>query len=170
MTAAHVIERGDFDALLEALAGRGYTVLGPTVRDQTIVYDEIERASDLPVGWTDEQDGGRYRLVRREDEALFGYAVGPQSWKQYQLPASLTCGARRSARTVSSPSSPSPRAIATATRSSVRARASCRGSGFSTACCSAGAIPIPLTGPARTTCSSSPSSADRRAERASASR
>ncbi len=90
MTAAHVIERGDFDALLEALAGRGYTVLGPTVRDQTIVYDEIERASDLPVGWTDEQDGGRYRLVRREDEALFGYAVGPQSWKQYQLPASLT--------------------------------------------------------------------------------
>ena len=43
-------------------------------------------SADLPVGWTDEQDGGHYRLRRRDDEALFGYAVGPHSWKRYQLP------------------------------------------------------------------------------------
>jgi ferredoxin len=43
----------------------------------------------LPIGWTDEQDGGKYRLRRRDDEALFGYAVGPHSWKQYQLPANV---------------------------------------------------------------------------------
>jgi sulfhydrogenase subunit beta (sulfur reductase) len=41
------------------------------------------------VGWTDEQDGGSYRLGRRDDEALFGYAVGPHSWKRYQLPPDL---------------------------------------------------------------------------------
>ena len=41
---------------------------------------------DLPVAWTDRQDGGSYRLQRRDDEAPFGYAVGPHSWKQYQLP------------------------------------------------------------------------------------
>ncbi len=29
------------------------------------------------------QEAGRYRLVRRNDRALFGYAVGPQSWKQF---------------------------------------------------------------------------------------
>jgi sulfhydrogenase subunit beta (sulfur reductase) len=86
MTAAHVIERGDFDALLAALARRGYEIVGPTVRDQAIVYDRIESTADLPIGWGDEQDGGRYRLRRRDDEALFGYAVGPQSWKQFQLP------------------------------------------------------------------------------------
>jgi Fe-S-cluster-containing hydrogenase component 2 len=86
MAAASVIERGDFDALLAALARHGYTVVGPTVRDQAIVYDEISGSADLPIGWTDEQDGGQYRLRRRDDEALFGYAVGPHSWKQYQLP------------------------------------------------------------------------------------
>jgi ferredoxin len=89
MRAAQIIERGDFDALLGALTARGYTVLGPTVRDRAIVYDEISTSSELPIGWTDEQDGGRYRLRRRDDEALFGYAVGPHSWKQYQLPPEL---------------------------------------------------------------------------------
>ena len=50
---------------------------GRAVRDGAIVYDEIESAADLPTGWTDEQDGGHYRLERRDDDALFGYAVGP---------------------------------------------------------------------------------------------
>jgi sulfhydrogenase subunit beta (sulfur reductase) len=87
MTVTRVIEREHFDELLAAIARRGYTILGPTVRDEAIVYDEISSAADLPIGWTDEQDGGYYRLHRRNDEALFGYAVGPHSWKQNQLPA-----------------------------------------------------------------------------------
>jgi ferredoxin len=87
MTALKVIEREHFDELLGAIARRGFTIVGPTVREQAIVYDEIASAADLPIGWTDEQDGGHYRLRRRQDEALFGYAVGPHSWKQYQLPA-----------------------------------------------------------------------------------
>ncbi len=89
MSDVQVIERGHFDELLDALAGRGYTIVGPTVRDRAIVYDEVRRADELPVGWTDEQDGGKYRLRRREDEALFGYAVGPHSFKQYQLPSQV---------------------------------------------------------------------------------
>jgi sulfhydrogenase subunit beta (sulfur reductase) len=89
MAAVKVIERERFDELLGALAQRGYTIVGPTIREQAIVYDEISSAADLPIGWTDEQDGGYYRLRRRDDEALFGYAVGPHSWKQYQLPAEV---------------------------------------------------------------------------------
>ncbi len=89
MAAEQVIEREHFDALIEALTSRGYTVIGPTVRDQAIVYDEIASAEDLPIGWTDEQEAGRYRLRRRDDDALFGFAVGPQSWKKYQLPAEV---------------------------------------------------------------------------------
>jgi sulfhydrogenase subunit beta (sulfur reductase) len=84
-----VIDRVAFDDLVGALIRRGYTVLGPTVRDGAIVYDEVGRTADLPVGWTDEQDGGRYRLRRRDDSALFGYAVGPHSWKAFQLPAEV---------------------------------------------------------------------------------
>jgi sulfhydrogenase subunit beta (sulfur reductase) len=86
----HVIERSDFDELFGALTRRSYTIVGPTVRDGAIVYDEIRAAADLPVGWTDEQNGGHYRLRRRDDEALFGYAVGPHSWKQYQLPPQVS--------------------------------------------------------------------------------
>ncbi|WP_243665102.1 hypothetical protein [Rhodothermus marinus] len=86
---AWVLERRDFDALLEALARRGYTLIGPRVRDGAIVYDRIHWSEDLPVGWTDEQRGGTYRLRRRDDAALFGYVVGPQSWKQWLFPPTL---------------------------------------------------------------------------------
>jgi ferredoxin len=81
-----VIEPEALDALLACLRTRGYQVLGPTVRDGAIVYSELDSASELPVGWTDRQDGGTYRLERREDEARFGYAVGPHSWKQFLFP------------------------------------------------------------------------------------
>jgi len=73
-------------ALIEALAARNYQVLGPTVRDGAIVYDAITTLDDLPAGWTDRQDAGKYRLERRTDKALFGYAVGPQSWKRFLHP------------------------------------------------------------------------------------
>ncbi len=77
------------DALLQALRGRGYRTIGPTVRDEAIVYDEIHSIADLPRGWTDEQEAGRYRLAPRDDQALFGYAVGPQSWKRTLHPPRL---------------------------------------------------------------------------------
>jgi ferredoxin len=83
---ATTIERDAFDDLLAAIAGSGYEVIGPTVRDGAIVYDSVATSADLPIGWTDDQDGGTYRLRRRGDEALFGYAVGPQSWKRFLHP------------------------------------------------------------------------------------
>lgn len=74
------------DHLVDELRGRGYRVLGPTLRDGAIIYDDLESAAALPVGWTDKQDGGTYRLERRPDEARFGYAVGPHSWKRFLFP------------------------------------------------------------------------------------
>ena len=85
MTAT-VIAVEVLDDLLTALRRRGYRVLGPTVRDGAIVYDDLDCADELPTGWTDRQDGGTYRLERREDEARFGYAVGPHSWKRFLFP------------------------------------------------------------------------------------
>jgi ferredoxin len=82
-----VIHPEALDDLLAALRERGFRVLGPTLRDGAIVYDDLESAADLPAGWTDEQEPGRYRLTRRDDEARFGYAVGPHSWKQFLFPA-----------------------------------------------------------------------------------
>ena len=84
-----VLEPDAIEDLVVALAAGGYRVLGPSVRDGAIVYDDLESAAALPIGWTDAQAPGRYRLERREDEARFGYAVGPHSWKQFLLPARL---------------------------------------------------------------------------------
>ncbi len=53
--------------LIDLLRRRGYCVVGPTVRDSAIVYDEVSGLDDLPAGWTDHQDGGLYRLTRRND-------------------------------------------------------------------------------------------------------
>ena len=75
--------------LLDVLTARGFEVIGPTLRDGAIVYDRITSASDLPIGWTDEQQAAHYRLQRREDQALFAYGVGPQSWKKYLHPADI---------------------------------------------------------------------------------
>jgi ferredoxin len=81
-----VITPEGLQSLLTELASRGYTVIGPTVRDGAIVYDEITDIEALPRGWTDRQDAASYRLERRADNALFGYAVGPQSWKRFLHP------------------------------------------------------------------------------------
>jgi sulfhydrogenase subunit beta (sulfur reductase) len=84
-----VIEPDALEELIRALHDRGFRVLGPKVREGAIVYDELDSATQLPIGWTDEQAPGRYRLERRDDEARFGYAVGPHSWKQFLLPPRL---------------------------------------------------------------------------------
>ncbi|HET9115950.1 MAG TPA: 4Fe-4S dicluster domain-containing protein [Gaiellaceae bacterium] len=89
VTVNAVIEPDALDDLIGVLRRRGYRVLGPSVRDGAIVYDELESASELPVGWTDRQEAGTYRLERRDDDARFGYAVGPHSWKQFLFPARL---------------------------------------------------------------------------------
>ncbi|PIQ96836.1 MAG: sulfite reductase subunit A [Nitrospinae bacterium CG11_big_fil_rev_8_21_14_0_20_56_8] len=81
-----VLAATDLDRLLLALKETGYRVYGPTVEDQAIVYGELDTAADLPRGWTDEQDGGIYRLKKRDDAAFFGFAVGPHSWKKYLFP------------------------------------------------------------------------------------
>ncbi|MGD0861157.1 MAG: 4Fe-4S dicluster domain-containing protein [Candidatus Limnocylindrales bacterium] len=83
------LARSDLDVLIQALRTAGRKVIGPTVRDGAIVYDEIESATALPVGLRDDQSAGRYRLVERSDERAFGYNVGPTSWKRFTFPPNL---------------------------------------------------------------------------------
>jgi sulfhydrogenase subunit beta (sulfur reductase) len=84
-----VLQRDNFQQLLDVLVRRGYCVVGPTVRDGAIVYDTVGSTADFPAGWTDEQTAGSYRLRRRGDQALFGYAVGPHSWKSFLHPSAV---------------------------------------------------------------------------------
>jgi len=84
------IERQDLDRLFELLRARGYTVMGPVVRDGAIVWDEVAGAGELPAGWTDEQEAGRYRLRHADGPALFDWTVGPTSPKAALHPAAVT--------------------------------------------------------------------------------
>jgi len=74
-------------ALIDLLRERGWVVVGPTVRDGAVVHAEIESVDQLPRGVGDLQDAGTYRLRERGDEALFGYAAGPQAWKSRLFPS-----------------------------------------------------------------------------------
>jgi formate hydrogenlyase subunit 6/NADH:ubiquinone oxidoreductase subunit I len=89
LNVSFVLELTGFDQLLQSLRQRGYRIIGPRLRDGAIVYDELTAASDLPIGWTDEQEGGTYRLKKRNDQTLFGFAVGPHSWKQFLHPPAV---------------------------------------------------------------------------------
>ncbi|MGA8754731.1 MAG: hypothetical protein WB611_00125, partial [Stellaceae bacterium] len=80
------VKRADLQRLIDLLRGRGYRVIAPTIRDGAILYDTVTDLDQLPVGWTDRQEAGEYRLEPRADDAVFGYAVGPHSWKQFLHP------------------------------------------------------------------------------------
>ncbi len=95
----NVFDLSGFAKLITLLQEKGYTTVGPTVEEGAIVYDEIDSIEDLPIGLTDEQAGGKYELRKRNDHALFGYVVGPHSWKKFLNPAGLRLWqARRNGR------------------------------------------------------------------------
>ena len=74
-------------SLVDLLRERGWAVIGPTVRDGAVVHAEITSVDQLPRGVGDLQDAGSYRLRQRDDEALFGFAAGPQGWKAHLFPS-----------------------------------------------------------------------------------
>ena len=81
-----VIDLAGLDQLIGTLRDEGYEVLGPTVRNRAIVIELITGVGDLPRGYGDEQDGGRYRLTERSDAACFGFAAPAGTWKRYLFP------------------------------------------------------------------------------------
>lgn len=87
--AASFLPKSRFDELLCHLHGAGFEVIGPTIAAQAIIYAPIQSHRDLPIGWGDQQEPGHYRLIRRDDDWWFGFAVGPYSWKQFLYPPRL---------------------------------------------------------------------------------
>lgn len=93
-----ILPSDKLNSLIHSLQQAGYQVVGPVIVDQTIIYDQITSADDLPQGWTDEQEAGRYRLKRRQDSAFFGFNVGPNSGKN-----TCNCLADRSGKRIKQP-------------------------------------------------------------------
>jgi ferredoxin len=81
-----VLDLVGLQALIDVLQGRGFRVVGPTLRDSVIVLAEIDGVADLPRGTGDDQTPGRYRTGPRQDEALFAHAAPAQSAKSWLFP------------------------------------------------------------------------------------
>jgi sulfhydrogenase subunit beta (sulfur reductase) len=74
-------------SLLTNLQQMGYNVVGPQVKDNTIVYAPLSHAEDLPQGYTSDQTPGSYRLKFIGHENYFDITPGPHSWKMFLFPA-----------------------------------------------------------------------------------
>ncbi len=81
-----MLDLAGLQALIDLLRQSGYDVVGPRVVQGAVVYAPAHRVDDLPRGWGDEQDAGLYRLRRRDDDALFGFATAVQAAKPVFFP------------------------------------------------------------------------------------
>lgn len=75
------LARAGLQRLFDALRASNRRLIGPLLRDGSIVFDRIERASQLPTGWRDEQAPGRYQLLRSDSPRCFGFAASAQALK-----------------------------------------------------------------------------------------
>ena len=67
--------------LIELLGRQGYRVIAPVISDGTVQWGTITRVSDLPIGWRDTQEPGRYRVEETDSRQIFSTVIGAQSAK-----------------------------------------------------------------------------------------
>lgn len=84
--ATVALPKDELEDLLSILQQAGYKTVGPKVKDNAIVYEELHIASDLPKGYVSEQDAAKYKLIYQGHGDYFRYTPGAQSWKQFFFP------------------------------------------------------------------------------------
>jgi len=84
------IDKPALQSIVDKLKESGYRVIGPTVSQAAVVYSDLDSVQQLPIGYVDDQEAGRYRLVKNGRECYFAYVVGPHSLKNYLFPPRTT--------------------------------------------------------------------------------
>lgn len=77
------------NSLICILEQSGFRVIGPTIEQHAITYNDIHSLDDLPQNWTDTQAPGLYQLSELPNSSttkLFQYNLGPHSWKKFLFP------------------------------------------------------------------------------------
>ena len=73
--------RENFHQLLHALKNFGYEIIGPVLTQGAVKWKEIKKTEDLPVGWRDQQEPGKYHLEPDPNPRYFNIVHGPESLK-----------------------------------------------------------------------------------------
>jgi ferredoxin len=89
LTEEIVLRPQALNRILDFLINDKYRTIGPRIENGAIGLDEIQSVDDLPIGWRDVQTAGTYRLEKSNGNRLFGYVLGPQSWKKYLYPPNV---------------------------------------------------------------------------------
>ncbi|MBV0934363.1 4Fe-4S dicluster domain-containing protein [Marinobacterium weihaiense] len=75
------LPRAALPQLIQHLHRHGYTVLGPQVVDNAILYRPLADTDVLPTGIEQVQRPGEYRLIQTDSPRQFSWANGPQALK-----------------------------------------------------------------------------------------
>lgn len=86
----HFLPHHQLQQLIDALYSKGFTCIGPQVKDGAIVYDNLTDSDQLPWGIRDHQKPGEYLLEKIEENEAFSWANGPQALKPILFKASET--------------------------------------------------------------------------------
>jgi sulfhydrogenase subunit beta (sulfur reductase) len=94
---AYFLPRADLNRLFAVLRADDRRILGPTVSDGAVIYDELASPAELPTGWESDTAPGSYRLRETGSSRAFDYVLPVTSWKRYTHPALVPLSrARRS--------------------------------------------------------------------------
>ncbi|WP_107852543.1 4Fe-4S dicluster domain-containing protein [Oceanimonas marisflavi] len=69
--------------LHRALVQSGYSVIGPQVKDDAILFAPLDHVDDLPWGWQELAGAGSYRLQHTAGKRAFAWNTGPQGLKPW---------------------------------------------------------------------------------------
>ncbi len=99
MNAALFLPRRRLQDLIDNLRQTNYRCVGPQLCEGAIVYDNLQRVEQLPVGAHDRQSPGGYRIENDATQRCFAWANGPQALKPLLfMPREVLWRARRDAR------------------------------------------------------------------------
>jgi len=84
--ATIVISKLELDTVLKTLSNLEFALEGPKVKDHTVILGPIQSISDLPKGYTSQEEPGKYTLSSTGNDNYFEVTSGPQSWKKYFFP------------------------------------------------------------------------------------
>jgi sulfhydrogenase subunit beta (sulfur reductase) len=77
------LPRAGLQTLLDILRTAGYRCIGPQLQDGAIVYGDLARVDQLPLGASDRQAPGSYRIEQGRGPRYFAWANGPQTLKPW---------------------------------------------------------------------------------------